>query len=125
MVNVAGLRHPGLALSTSSVAFFSFVVLFLVLRARIGGVHGRHLVATTSKVVAASAAMGVVVWLSSSAITGWLGERLTGRLADLAISIPGGIAIFYGLCRLMKVDELDLAVRAAAGPLARRLRPRA
>src|SRR3984885_2248191 len=37
------LGHAGLALSTSVVAIFGAVALFLILRSRIGGVHGRVL----------------------------------------------------------------------------------
>jgi putative peptidoglycan lipid II flippase len=45
MIRFAGLGHAGLALSTSAVALFGFVVLFFILRARIGGIHGRALAA--------------------------------------------------------------------------------
>jgi hypothetical protein len=41
---------------------------------------------------------------------------------DLAASIPVGLVVFYLACRLLRVSELDLASRALAGPLLRRLR---
>ena len=43
LLKVAGLGHEGLALSTSAVAIFSSVALFLVMRNRVGGIYGRNL----------------------------------------------------------------------------------
>ena len=49
MTRVAGFGHAGLALSTSAVAMFSCVALFLVMRKRIGGIYGRNLWRTFSR----------------------------------------------------------------------------
>src|SRR5205085_3369997 len=40
MVKLAGLGHAGLALSTSAVAIFGFLVLLTVMNRRIHGIHG-------------------------------------------------------------------------------------
>ncbi len=119
MVTRTTFGHAGLALATSTVALSNFLVLFVILRNRIGGIHGRNLISTFVKVCAASAAMGVVVLLSSGSISNAFGVAPRARLLDLLISIPIGLAVFYGVCRVLRVDELDLAMRAAAGPLAR------
>ncbi len=123
MTTHTGFGHSGLALSTSAVALFNFVVLFVILRNRIGGIHGRALFATFLKVLAASAAMGVAVYLSSGFIGLSLGVGARARIVDLLLSVPLGVAVFYVLCRLFQVAELDLALRAAAGP-ARRHEPK-
>src|SRR6266851_2931660 len=115
------LSHAGLALSTSTVAIFGLVALFAILRSRIGGVYGRNLASSIWKITLASAVMGGVVLLSSRGIQAWLGIARLGRLVDLAISIPVGLLVFYGACRLLGVTELDLATRALAGPILRRL----
>jgi putative peptidoglycan lipid II flippase len=104
--------HPGLALSTSVVALFNFLVLFVILRNRIGGVYGRSLLATFTKVCAAASVMGACVWLSSRMIQASLGIHLAARLVDLTVSIGLGLAVFYCLCRLLHVEELALAVRS-------------
>ncbi len=106
------IGHPGLALSTSVVALFNFLVLFVILRNRIGGVYGRSLMATFAKVCAAAGVMGVCVWLSSRMIQASLGIQLVARLVDLAVSISLGLAVFYGVCRLLRVEELALAMRS-------------
>ncbi len=116
-----GLGHAGLALTTSAVAIFGAVVLFAILRGRIGGIYGRDLAASIVKITAASAVMGGAVWLSSHGVQSWLGIGRLGRLADLAISIPVGIAVFYGACRLLRLPELELATRSLAGPLLARM----
>ena len=121
LVNQAGLGHAGLALSTSCVALFSFLVLFWVMRARIGGVHGRRLRETVVKVSVASLLMASAVWVSSTFMAHMLGTHPVARLADLAVSIPLGVAVLYFACRQLKVEELEMATRALAGPMLRRL----
>jgi len=121
MIHVGGLRQAGLALATSAVALFGFVVLFLILRARIGGIHGRALAAQLARVGAASVAMAAVVALSSRFMEAHAGISQLGRLADLAVSIPLGLAVFYGICRALGVSDIDMAVRAFTAPIRRRL----
>src|SRR5271163_1630055 len=120
MIRYAKLGHAGLAMSTSMVALFGFVVLFAILRDRIGGVNGRELASGVLKVVAASAAMGLAVAATTHTMEAWLGVSQLARLADLGISIPVGLGVFYGACRALGVGELDIAIRAFTAPVRRR-----
>ena len=122
MIRVAGLGHAGLALSTSIVALFNFIVLFWTMRVRIGGIHGRALAATVGKVAVASIVMGAVCFGSSYVMREWLGLTKWARVADLAVSIPLGVAALYATARALRVAELEMAWAAIGGPLARRLR---
>jgi putative peptidoglycan lipid II flippase len=124
MIRLTHLGHAGLAASTSAVALFGFVALFAIMRKRIGGVHGRELATGIGKVLLASAVMGGAVAISSRGMVMWLGLSQPARLADLLISLPLGVAVFYGMCRALGVSELDMAIRAIAGPLRRRLKRR-
>jgi putative peptidoglycan lipid II flippase len=117
MVRSGVFGHAGLALATSAVAWFGFGALFWILGGRLGSIHGRSLLRSVVKITTASVVMGAIVALSSHSIQGWLGVSRFGRLADLAISIPLGALAFYGLCRAVKVAELEMAVRAVASPL--------
>jgi len=119
MVKLAGLGHLGLALSTSAVALFGSAVLFILIRKRIGRMHGRALGASVAKILAASAAMGVACYFSSRGMHLWLGAGKVAQLADLAASLPLGVAVYYVLCRALRVAELEAAGRALAGPLKR------
>jgi len=121
MVKLAGLGHLGLALSTSAVALFGSVALFILLRQRIQRMHGRALAASVAKILCASAAMGLACYLSSRSVHHWLGARKLAQIADVAVSIPVGGLVYYALCRAMRVAELEAAWSALAAPLARRL----
>ncbi len=120
MIRFAGLGHAGLALSTSVVALFGFFLLFEILRRRIGGVYGRELAGGIGKVLIASLVMAGVTALSSHEMERWLGVSQLARLADLAVSIPLGLLIFYGMCRALGVHEVDMAIRAFTRPVSRR-----
>ena len=76
MVKLAGLGHLGLALSTSAVALFGSAALFMLLRKRIRGMHGRALGASVVKILCASAAMGWrAISRAGACITGWARGR--------------------------------------------------
>ncbi len=119
MVRGAGLGHAGLAMTTSVVANFAFLLLFLILRKRIGGMHGRALFDTVVKVAFAALLMGMAVAASSYGMRNLCGTSKLGRIADLVVSIPIGVTIFYHACRYAKVSELELALKALTAPLAR------
>jgi putative peptidoglycan lipid II flippase len=121
MIKAAGFGHEGLALSTSAVAIFSAVALFVIMRSRIGGIYGRDLWRTFVRVSAASALMGLSVWITSHYVSHTFGLSKLARITDLAISIPVGMAVLYACCRLLGVTELDTALAGIAGPLQRRL----
>jgi hypothetical protein len=74
------------------------------------------------KIAIASALMGAVCFGSSHLVRHWLGMSKWARLADLGLSIPLGLAVFYSVARALRVAEMEMAWTAIAGPLARRLR---
>jgi hypothetical protein len=84
-------------------------------------VHGRELAAGIGKVLIASLVMAGITALSSHGVESWLGVSQLARLADLTISLPVGLVVFYGMCRALGVHEVDMAIRAFANPLRRRL----
>ena len=120
MVKIAGLGHAGLALSTSLVALFSSIVLFEVIRRRIGGIQGRRLTVSFLKISAASILMGAACALSSRSIAYWLGVSRFARVIDLVISVPFGLLVFYGTAKLFQLPEIESARRALIAPLTRR-----
>jgi putative peptidoglycan lipid II flippase len=124
MVHRAGAGHAGLALATSLVALFNFLILFLILRSKLGGIYGRALVASVWKVVVAAMAMGIVVAGLNALVSNWLGVTRTAYLADLALTIPVGLLVFYYVAKLLDIPELAPAFRALGNPVMRRLRRR-
>lgn len=116
-----GMGQEGLALTTSAVALFGFLVQFIILRNRLGGIHGRALLAKVSKVAAASLAMAVAVWLISRGIRLGLGVNQGARIADVGISIPFGLVVYYACAKMLGLDEIDSVVRSFTGPVRRRM----
>jgi putative peptidoglycan lipid II flippase len=121
LLRFAHMGIAGLALSTSVVALFGFLVLFELLRRRMGGVYGRDLAIQFAKVSAASAAMAALVALSSHFMASWLGLSRLAHLADLAVSLPLGVAVYYWTSRALGVRDLDLTIRTFTAPVKRRL----
>ncbi|MBX9604193.1 MAG: murein biosynthesis integral membrane protein MurJ [Bryobacteraceae bacterium] len=119
--------HEGLALSTSLVALFASVSQFLMLRDRIAGIYGRQLFSDFVRVTAAAAVMGAVVWVSTTLMQQSFGVTKLARLADLAVSIPVGLAVFWAACRVLKIQDFDLVLHNIARPIRHlaRLRRRA
>ena len=101
--------HGGLALATATVATINFLALFLLMRRRARGLQGRRIAMGLLRIGAATAAMSLAVWLSSGFVRGAVSGEFLGRALDLAVSTPLGLSVLYGACRLLRVDELDLA----------------
>jgi putative peptidoglycan lipid II flippase len=117
-----GLGPSGLALSTSAVAIVGFLILYMTLRRRVGGLYGRNLLRTVWQVTTASLLMGGVVWVIQQWMETRLGTSQFAHMATIAVTIPVGIAIFYYACRMLKVAELDLAFGSVTAPIRKRLK---
>ncbi|HWE48583.1 MAG TPA: murein biosynthesis integral membrane protein MurJ [Bryobacteraceae bacterium] len=105
MVRLAGFGFAGLALSTSIVSTFSSITLLMLLRGRIGGIHGWQMAISVVKVGAAAAFMGCVCYaivLGSHAVL----QGAAARLADITIGIPAGAASFYFAAAALRIPEL-------------------
>jgi len=111
------MGQAGLALATALVANINFLALYAAMHGRIAGVYGRRLRSVVWKVSAASAAMGLVVWALSQGFHTAFQRVGVARLLDVGIAIPVGAAVVYALCRLLRVEELEMATRALGGPL--------
>jgi putative peptidoglycan lipid II flippase len=123
MVKWAGIGHAGLALSTAAVAVFGAVVLLALLQRRVNGIGLRKLAASASKIAASAALMGAVCKLSSGLVHAAMGARSHVPLADVAISIPLGVAVFYAAARLWGVKELEAVEAACYTAFRNALRP--
>jgi len=113
------LGHAGLALTTSTVAIFSFVALFWVLRKRVGGIHGRELFASTWRIAFAALGMGAALTLLVIGLERALGFTFWASVARTLVGIPTGAVVFYAVCRALRVAELDLALSGMLAPLQR------
>lgn len=114
--------HVGLALSTSAVALVNFLLLAILLRRKLTYLGGRELLAKGRRIIAASAVMGLVAWLVSTALADLPLPHLAARLVQVIGAIGLATLAFYFSCRVLKVSELDEAAQAIGGRVLRRLR---
>jgi putative peptidoglycan lipid II flippase len=119
MTSQPGFGLAGLAMSTSVVAITGSLILFTILKRRITGLYGRALLASVLRVLAAAAAMSAAIWATSWLVASRVDPGRLRYLLDLALSIPSGLAVYYLACRLLRVEEMALAVDALERPLAR------
>ena len=123
LVKQGGMGHAGLALSTALAALASGTLLFALLHARIPSMDARGLGASALKIATASAAMALACHASSTWVRGALGTGRAAYLADVALSIPLGAAVFYAGARALAVPELEAVSSACYTALRNALRP--
>lgn len=116
--------HGGLALATAVIANLSFVALFLLLRARVGGIGGGRVLSRSVRILAVSALMGAACHFLSQEILAWFGSGFPGRLLTIAVCVPVGVAVVYSGCRLLRLPELDEAQKLVLARLPARFRRR-
>jgi putative peptidoglycan lipid II flippase len=119
---VGSFGHVGLAFSTSTVALVNFLLLALFMRRRLGRLGGRQLGATVLRVSAASCAMAATAWLASESLSHLPLRGVALHLIQVSAAIGLAALVFYGSCRLLRVEELHEAVNAVGGRFTRLLR---
>jgi putative peptidoglycan lipid II flippase len=110
-----------LALSTSTVAILACFVLFVVVRARLGGIEGRYLSHRFLRTCAAALIMALPVWIASRSMTDHFGTSRTANLLNLAVSIPIGLGAFFAATLMLKIDDIRVASKAFTAPIRRKL----
>lgn len=121
LLHVFHLGIAALALSTSTVAVVACLMLFELLRRRLGGVEGRYLVHKFNRIVCASLLMALPVWLVDLQMRHWFGESRWADIADLFVAIPIGLTAFVLALRLLKVDDAGFAFQVFTAPFQHKL----
>ena len=109
-VLIGPLKHGGLALSLSISAAVNFIILFYLLRAKLGRVDGKNILRSFIKVSIASIIMGLAGWRLLG------GDMWTesGRTLEKAALLSGVIllctGIYFFIMYLMKSEELDYLI---------------
>ena len=111
------LRHAGLALATSIGSMLNFLLLFWMLRKRIGGIGGRKLAFAATRILVAAVAAGAAAWLTAGVVEHAFGlQSLFGRIVVVGAGLIAA-GIVYGLAAfLLGVNEIrSLTDRFRAG----------
>lgn len=118
------LQERGLALSTSTVAILNFMLLYVMMRVRLGRIEGRQTARAAGKILAASAVMGVGCWsvnlAVNSAATFGIDSKLLARLVTVAVTVSAGAGLFFLTATLLGIPELRVAMDAIGGRFRRR-----
>jgi putative peptidoglycan lipid II flippase len=109
------LSFRGLALGTAIAAVLNAVILLALLSQRLGGLDGRRLAISATKISVASALMGAAVWFGAA----WLetavpGSALSIRAIRVFTSIAAGVIVLIIAARALRIEELDDALRRLA-----------
>lgn len=109
----SGYAHVGMALSTSLVAITNFIALAFFMRRRIGRLEGRQLTSTFLKVLIASTALSITSFITYRGLLNILSDRgLTAHFIETFVPIITGSIIFLSVAHLLKIRELDQALRS-------------
>jgi putative peptidoglycan lipid II flippase len=104
------MKHNGLALANAAAASVNFIILFFMLRKKLGRVDGRKILNSVIKISFASAMMGVAGWATTRSDI-W---RESGRLAEKAGVFSGVfilcIGIYLLMMHLMKSEEMKYLI---------------
>jgi putative peptidoglycan lipid II flippase len=111
----------GLALGHAASYLFGSIVLFAIVRRRLGGADERTIGATLVRTLLASvitaAAAGGVAFLIGQAIDV---ERPFARLIQVSIAVIAGMLVFLACARIVAIQEVDEVERALLTSVRRR-----
>ncbi len=102
---VATWRHVGLALATSLASILNFVLLIIFVRRKIGRIGGRRLAVSVLRTAAASAVMGLGVWLVVRVLVPG-GPSTWGRLWTCALGAVLGGGLYFLTAAALRCPEL-------------------
>lgn len=110
LVLIKKMDHGGLALATSISATITTILLFLSLRKKIGSIGLSDYFNCFLKTALASLVMGFVVYLIYFKLGSFLPAKKILQTLMLVLSVVAGIGTYFGMCLLLKVDELQLII---------------
>jgi putative peptidoglycan lipid II flippase len=99
------LAVGGLALADTVAAIVNMLLLFYVLRKRLGQMDGWNMFWAGLKSLVASLFMGLVIWMWSGWLTSLIGVRTLATLIVLITGTAIGAVVFAGIAKLLRMDE--------------------
>ena len=107
---VQSLGYRGLALGTSITAIINASVQLFLLRRELHGMEGTRIARSFARVMAASAVMGGVTWITYQLMLGALpGSSLATQIVRLAVTIGTSLAALAGAAQVLRIAEFGAA----------------
>ncbi|MCK4846365.1 MAG: murein biosynthesis integral membrane protein MurJ [Deltaproteobacteria bacterium] len=104
MLLIGPLGHGGLALATTIAATANFIMLAMVLKARVSAVDFISVVSASAKSLLAAIIMGVVLYVALNLI-GWPDSGIFLKAGLIAVFVCGGALLYFMLSILFKIKE--------------------
>ena len=100
------LQHRGLALATSISSVLNFVLLFEVLRRKIGPMGGRALSRSAGKIFLASLLAALAAFAAAWEVEGWLGlTSVVARIAVVGSGLFTATAVYLVAVFALRIEE--------------------
>ncbi len=100
----------GLALSTTLVALCNVVILFIILKKKIGSFGGRRILISYAKIFSATAVMGTALYFLWNWLENFAYRGLWPLILFLLLAIAAGIGIYVCCTVLFKMEEIKFVV---------------
>ena len=100
------LQHRGLALATSISSVLNFVLLFEVLRRKIGPMGGRALSRSAGKILLASLLAALAAFAAAWEVESWLGlTSVIARMAVVGSGLAAAAAVYLAAVFALRIEE--------------------
>ena len=110
----------GLGLGHAASYTFAAILATIVLRRQIGGIDGRRVLSSATRITVAATASSLGAWLVSRALAPAGVEPALGpQLLQVGAAIMAGIAIDLGLVAAFRLDEFRPLLRMVSGRFSR------
>jgi putative peptidoglycan lipid II flippase len=94
------------ALASTIAAYFHFVVLLLIFRRRYGALGSRRLIAAISKITVCAVAMAIACYTTLKLSGFAASQHFLEQVGLLAAMIFSSTAIYFGVAKLLRCEEL-------------------
>jgi putative peptidoglycan lipid II flippase len=111
LIFIRFLKTAGLALSYSLVITINFLILYLLLRRKIGRLGGKDILISSLKIFLASIIMALVAFFTNKLIYNLLTSYNFGLLFSVLISIALALVVYVALCFILKIEELKAFIQ--------------
>jgi putative peptidoglycan lipid II flippase len=118
LVRVMG--YTGLALGTAVAALANAAALLWLLARRLDGLDGRRIWASFARILVASAVMAAAAVAAEQGLRELAGAGVGARLVRVFGAIAAGVLTLAAAARLLRVEELDEAIRRLRARFLRR-----
>lgn len=97
----------GIPLATALVNIAGAAALLVALRRRFGHVDGPRIADAVARITVAALALGAVALATWYGLDRLLGRSVAAQVVSLGAALVIGVAVYLGVCRALRVRELD------------------